>query len=137
MRVDITEREEVPIAYKAMAGSPDAIPVAAQRAWQDLEAVISPRGRKMYGYWDPAGLEYRACYLLEPDDEPEALGLERAVIPGGRYRRARLKGENVFEQIGPTFDKLASGGGIDDTRPWVEFYRRHDEVDLLVPIAER
>lgn len=24
---------------------------------------------------------------------------------------------------------------IDDERPWLEFYRRHDEVDLLVPVT--
>jgi DNA gyrase inhibitor GyrI len=134
VRVDITQREEVAVGYRAVEGTPEAIPAAAHRAWQELEAAISPHGRKMYGYWDPARREYLACYALQEDDDPEALGLGRGVLPGGVYRRARLKGEGVFDQIARTFDKLAAEGEIDETRPWVEFYRRHDEVDLLVPI---
>ena len=134
VRVDIAEREDVPVVYRAVEGTPDAIPAAAQRAWQALEAAIPPRGRKLYGYWDPNLREYRACYALEEGDNPEALGLERAVLPGGAYRRARLKGERAFAEIGPTFERLAADGAVDETRPWVELYRRHDEVDLLVPI---
>jgi hypothetical protein len=134
VRVDTAEREDVPIVYRAVEGTPDAIPAAAHRAWQELEAAIPPRGRKMYGYWDPSRSEYRACYALEEGDEPEALGLDRAVLPGGVYRRARLQGEDVFAEIGPAFDRLAAKGSVDETRPWFEFYRRHDEVDLLVPI---
>jgi hypothetical protein len=136
MRVDIAEREEVAVVYRAAEGTPDAIPAAAQQAWQELEARIPPRGRKMYGYWDPARLEYRACYELREEDEPEAMGLGRAVLPGGTYRRARLKGGDVFAQIGTTLEKLAAEGAVDGTRPWVEFYRRRDQVELLVPIDQ-
>ena len=88
----------------------------------------------MFGHWDPSAGEYRACYALRDGDEPEALGLRRGVLPGGRYRRTRLKGGDVFDRIGSAFEQLAEGATIDDTRPWFEFYRRHDEVDLLVPI---
>jgi DNA gyrase inhibitor GyrI len=134
VRIDTTEREETPVICVARPGTPDAIPAAAQRAWQDLEALIPPRGRKIFGYWDPPTLSYRACYSLQEGDDSEARGLERDVLPGGRYRRARLKGDDVYGQIGPAFDELARDADDDQSRPWLEVYRRHDEVDVLVPI---
>jgi DNA gyrase inhibitor GyrI len=136
MHVDIAELDDVPVIYRAIEGVPEAIPAAAHKAWEELEARIPIRGRKAYGYWDPGAREYRACYALRDDDHPEALGLERATLPGGRYRRTRLRGETVFGEIGSAFQQLAEGAAIDDTRPWFEFYRRHDEVDLLVPIEQ-
>jgi DNA gyrase inhibitor GyrI len=66
------------------------------------------------------------------------MGLERATIPGGRYRRARLKGEPpaVYERIGRTFEEMAAAiADLDRARPWIEFYRARDEIDLLIPIA--
>ena len=134
MPADTTEREDTPVVYAASPGAPDDIPGAAQRAWAELEAVLSPKGRKAFGYWLRDEQEYRACFSLQAGDDPEALGLEQGVIPGGLYRRARLKGDDVNSQIGPTFDELAKDAPIDDARPWLEFYRRHDEVDVLVPI---
>lgn len=134
MRVDTTDREDTPVVYTASPGEPNDIPGAAHRAWRELEAALQPQGRKAFGYWSPQEREYRACFTLHESDEPEVLGLEQTVLPGGRYRRARLKGEDVYERIGPAFDELAAGGEIDDSRPWLEFYRREDEVDVLVPI---
>ena len=96
--------------------------------------MLQPKGRKAFGYWLPEQREYRACFSLKEGDDPEALGLRQSVIPGGRYRRARLKGEDLYGKVGPTFDELAKDAPIDDTRPWLEFYRREDEVDVLVPI---
>lgn len=134
MPFDTTDSEDVPVICAASAGAPEDVPGAARRAWQDLEAIIPPRGRKAYGFWNPQSKEYCACYSLHDGDDPEALGLRQALLPGGRYRRARLKGKGVYEKIGPTFDALAEDAVIDDSRPWLEFYRRHDEVDLLIPI---
>jgi DNA gyrase inhibitor GyrI len=136
MNFDTTEREDAPVIYAASAGTPQDIQGAAQRAWQGLEALVPPRGRKAYGYWDPDTFEYRACYSLEESDDPEALGLRHTVLPGGRYRRARLQGDDVYGKIGQTFDALAEGADIDDRRPWIEFYRRHDEVEVLLPIRD-
>ena len=93
-------------------------------------------GREAYGYWDPGIQEYRACYSLEEGDDPEAAGLQRAVIPGGSYRRGSLKVEGAFEKIGPAFDELARDAAVDESRPWFEFYRGHDEVDIFVPIQQ-
>jgi len=134
MRVDTTDREDTPVIYAASPGGPDDIQGAAQRAWRDLEAVLQPKGRKAFGYWLPQEREYRACFSLEEGDDPEVLGLRQSVIPGGLCRRARLRGEDLYGEIGPTFDELAKDAPIDDTRPWLEFYRRENEVDVLVLI---
>ena len=134
--MDTIDREDTPVMCVAWPGAPDDIPSAAQRAWQDLEALVPIQGRKAYGYWHPPAMDYRACFSLEDGDEPEALGLRRTVIPGGRYRRARLKGDDVYERIGETFDALAEGAAVDGSRPWLEFYRRQDEVDVLIPIQD-
>jgi hypothetical protein len=136
MRFDVTERDAVQVVYTASAGSPTDIPSLAHQAWEDLEARVPIYGRKAYGYWDPGAQEYRACYALLEEDDPEAVGLQQGVIPGGSYRRARLKGDDAFARIGPAFDELARDVAVDETRPWYEFYRRHDEVDIFVPIQQ-
>src|SRR5436309_6950538 len=110
---DTTNREDTPVVYLASPGGPDDIPGAAKRAWDRLEAVLPPKGRKAFGYWSPPDREYRACFSRLDTDDPAALGLEETVLPGGSYRRARLKGEGAYERIGPTFDELAEDAKID------------------------
>jgi hypothetical protein len=63
-------------------------------------------------------------------------GLESGTLPGGRYLRARPRGEppGVYERIGPTFDELVRERKPDETRPSLGHYRRRDEIDLLLPI---
>jgi hypothetical protein len=134
MHADTTDREDTPVVYAASPSGPDDIPGAAKRAWGELEAVLAPKGRKAFGYWSPQDQEYRACFSRLETDDPAALGLEETVLPGGPYRRARLKGEGLYDGIGPTFDELAKDADVDDTRPFLEFYRREDEVDVLVPV---
>ena len=72
-------------------------------------------------------------------DDPSALGLEADSLPGGRYLRERLRGDPpaVYERITPTFEALARSETPDETRPSIEFYRRRDEIDLLLPIADQ
>jgi DNA gyrase inhibitor GyrI len=133
MPVDTIDREDTPVVCVARAGTPDHIQGAAHAAWHDLEAMMSPHGRKLFGYWDPSSMEYRACYAEREDDDPR---LERRVLPGGTYQRSRLKGDDAYERIGPAFDELAKDAPLDDGRPWLEVYRRRDEVDVLVPIKD-
>jgi len=40
----------------------------------------------------------------------------------------------VYAQIAPAFDELEKHADADPSRPLVEFYRRYDEIDLLVPV---
>jgi hypothetical protein len=125
------EREEIAVQFVRV---PDKIE-HIRRAWDELEAVVDLRGRHFYGAFDPVAGDYRACVELCEGDEP-APGLEHGSLPGGRYLRARLRGEPpaVYERIGPTFDELVRERKPDETRPSLEHYRRRDEIDLLLPI---
>ena len=106
-----------------------------RRAWDELEAVVDLHGRHFYGAFDPVADDYRACVQAREGDELVP-GLESCTLPGGRYLRARLRGEPpaLYERIGPTFDELAKAAKPDTSRPSLERYRRLDEIDLLLPI---
>jgi GyrI-like small molecule binding protein len=105
--------------------------------WERLEALVGLRGRTFFGAFYRSTQEYRVCVERREDDDPAALGLESGTLPGGRYLRARLRGEppGVYERIGPTFEALVKEANPDETRPSIEFYRQRDEIDLLLPIA--
>jgi hypothetical protein len=113
-------------------------PAEIGRGWERLEALVSLRGRRFFGAFDASTREYRVCVQVQEGDDPAALGLESGTLPGGRYLRTRLRGEppDVYERIGPTFDALAKESAPDETRPSIEFYRRRNEIDLLLPVAE-
>lgn len=106
--------------------------------WDRIERIVGTRGRKFYGAMHLPTAEYWVCVEMRAGDDPKALGLETATLPGGRYVRARLKGEPpaIYDQIGPTFDALERVVTPDPTRPEIEFYRGRDEIDLLVPILD-
>lgn len=125
------ERDEITVQFVRV---PDGIE-HIRRAWDELEAAVDLHGRRFYGAFDPLADDYRACVeVREGDDLVE--GLERGTLPGGRYLRARLRGEPpaVYDLIGPTFDELMKSAKPDENRPSLEHYRRHDEIDLLLPI---
>ena len=108
-----------------------------ERAWAEFEAKVGLRGRKFYGAFDPATSMYSVCAVLHPDDDPEAYGAERGTLPGGRYACVRLTGEppGVYELIGPTAQRLSQRPDADGTRPTLEYYRRRDVIDVLVPVV--
>jgi hypothetical protein len=107
--------------------------------WTRLEAAVgSLRGRKFIGAFDVRAGEYRVCVVRRPQDDPGALGLEVGMIAGGRYALIRLVGEPpaVYQRIGPTFEQLTQQrADHDPTRPGLEYYRRHDTIDLLLPVT--
>jgi Integron-associated effector binding protein len=125
------ERDEIAVQFIRV---PDGL-ANIRRAWDELEAVVPLRGRHFYGAFDPVANDYRACVEVREGDEL-APGLESGTLPGGRYLRARLHGDPpaVYERIGSTFDELAKQAKPDTTRPSLEHYRRHDEIDVLLPI---
>jgi hypothetical protein len=125
------ERKEIAVQFVRVADGLANI----RRAWEELEAVVPLRGRHFYGAFDPVASDYRACVEMREGDDLLP-GLERGTLPGGRYLRARLRGDppGVYEQIAPTFDELARQAKPDESRPGLEHYRRHDEIDLLLPI---
>lgn len=109
-----------------------------QQGWARLEGLVGTRGRKFYGALDAPTGEYRACVEMKPGDDAAALGLQTGMLPGGRYLRARLHGEPpaVYDRIGPAFVELERSAPHDPTRPEIEFYRKRDEIDLLLPITD-
>lgn len=108
-----------------------------QRAWAAFETAVGLRGRKFYGAFDPVAHTYSVCAVLHPDDDPAAFGAERGTLPGGWYVCARLLGEPpaVYSRIGPTAERLAKRPDADPTRPTLEYYRRRDVIDVLVPVV--
>lgn len=128
------ERRDVPVLFVRT----ELEPAALRRAWDDLESRLGLRGRHFVGAFDPLTGEYRACAEERPGDDAEMLGLERGVLPGGAYLRARLRGEPpaVYDRIRPTFEKLTEAASPDPTRPSLELYRRRDLIDLLLPVDE-
>lgn len=126
---------DIPVMFVSEYGAP---PVAGPRAFERLErALPSLRSRRFYGLFDPVTGEYRACVALQQGDDPEAAGCSRAVIPGGAYLRARLRGEldQTTPRIREMFAAMAAAATADPSRPAVEFYRRHDEIELLFPVT--
>ena len=133
MEATPVERDEIAVMF---IRTPDDVALFGP-AFTRLEELVGTRGRKFYGAFYPRKKEYRACVVSREDDDPQALGLETGTLPGGRYLRARLNGEPpaIYERIGPTFDALVATTQPDESRPSLEFYRRHDEIDLLLPVA--
>jgi len=126
------EREEIAVMF---IRTPDDV-MAFGPAFERLEQLVGLRGRKYYGAFYPREKEYRACVEVKEGDDAQALGLESGTLPGGRYLRARLSGEppELYGRIGPTFEALIAQNAPDESRPSIEFYRRFDEVDLLLPV---
>ncbi len=129
---DVVERREVEVLLVRVADEVSAI----QQGWAELEARVGLRGRHFFGVFDGSADEYRVCVEAQPGDDPAALELERGTIAGGAYRRERLRGEApaLYERIGPAVRALLAEGAVDESRPVVEHYRRHGEIDILVPI---
>ena len=85
---DLIDRVSVPVIK---ATCPDEL-LEIQRLWPWFEARVGSRGRKMYATADVLANTYTTCTPLQEGDDPEALGLQVGVLPGGRFRRARLRG---------------------------------------------
>jgi hypothetical protein len=41
----------------------------------------------------------------------------------------------IYNEITPTMQQLAQQADVDASRPSIEFYRRRDAIELLLPIA--
>jgi DNA gyrase inhibitor GyrI len=130
MRPSRIVREPTPVAFLRTRDDPAAI----SQAWQLLEDMVGLRGRKFFGLV-ARGDEYHVCVQLRSDDDPASWELETGTIPGGLYLRTRLRGEppKIYERIAPAMAELEAATDRDEDRPLIEFYRRRDEIELLVP----
>ena len=90
----------------------------------------------MYARADLSLNTYTVCTPVREGDDPDSLGLETGMLRGGAYLRGRLVGDPsvIYRLIGSGMNELQAMVQMDTTRPLVEFYRRHDQVDLWVPI---
>jgi hypothetical protein len=126
----VVTREDTPVLYVSAA---DEVP-EIRRAWERLETVVPLRGRRFVGVIWPAGVYWAAVERLSGE---ESGGLGAGVIPGGSYARTRLRGEppELYDRIAPEFEALEAASARDPSRPGLEYYRRRDEVHLLVPVT--
>ena len=127
----ITRLDPIDVMYVRDYEGPD------ERAFTELEAVVGLKGRRFYGVFDEGAGKYRACVKRREQDDPASLGLRTGAIEGGLYASKRLRGdyEALIALIAPTFDAMAARHSVDLSRPSIEFYRRHDEFVLYLPIA--
>jgi DNA-binding protein H-NS len=65
-------------------------------------------------------------------------GLPEFTLDGGPYASATLKGGygDIVRQIAPTFERLRREHAADAGRRSIEFYKRHTEVILYLPIEK-
>jgi hypothetical protein len=108
-----------------------------QEIWPLFERLVGLRGRKMYARAYGRLSTHTVCTPIKPDDDPEILGLAKGTLPGGAYLRGRLTGEPswIYPRIGLAVRELESHVEVDPDRPVVEFYRRHDQVELWIPTS--
>jgi hypothetical protein len=128
------ERVETPVMFVSAADESDEI----GPAWDRLESVLgSLRGRRFFGVFDDSGI-YRCCVQIRAGDHAARLGLESGAIPGGRYLCATVRAPQpaAYALLTPTFAELRRTAERDKTRPSVEYYRRHDRIDLLMPVSD-
>ena len=127
-------RTDVPIMYLDVDFDVEAI----QAGWPEFESrFTSLRGRRMMAVVFPERGIYRLATEMRDEDDPDALGLDLGALPGGEYLQLTLVGEapSVYRDIGPAFDELAGLGERDPSRPSIELYRRHDEIECLMPVV--
>ena len=90
----------------------------------------------MHALVDTARATYTVCTPVREADDPGSLDLQTGVLPGGCYLRGRLVGQPpaLYDAIPGAMLELEAAARRDCDRPLVEFYRRHDQVELWVPI---
>jgi hypothetical protein len=144
------QQAPVPIMFLRI---PDEV-AEMRRAWPKLEGLVGLRGRRFYGIVDGNTVggtdsntdgsavdgetgDYLVAAQIRDTDPADRFGLETGEIAGGTYLRMRLRGKPpaLYDRIGPGFRRLHAMADADPTRRDVEFYRRHTEIDLWLPVV--
>lgn len=125
------------VARVQALGGPAGAPEAFRRLEERMESL---RGFKMYGLLYPGEpTTYYACLRLD-DDHSDDLGFDQAEVPGGLYGRRLVRDwENRVSELSEIFDQLhadliESDFIADLSRPSLEFYRRANELLIMVPV---
>ncbi len=136
-RPTITQLQDLTLAYVEADGGFSG----AGSAFDLLEGRMETlRGRKMYGvvYFDDP-VRYLACLLLD-DENVDDLGLERTIVSGGGYARVLIRDwETKISELPEVVSRLQTdivraGLVVDPQRPMLEYYRRIDELLIMLPV---
>lgn len=128
------DRADVEVMYLEV---PDVI-AEIQSGWPRFEAIIGNlRGRHFLATVHPELGTYRTSVERREGDDAAELGLLTWTVPGGTYLRKRLRGKppTLYDGIGPAADLLERSAEWDRARPMIEVYKRHDLVDVLMPVV--
>ncbi len=110
------------------------------KAFQQLEKILGDlNNRKFYGilYGDPDNGIYRACTQIKDNDDPKFLNLQSWIIPSGKYTQTTIKDWlTKTDLISILFKQMAAQFQVDETRPYIEYYKRLNELILLLPTQE-
>jgi len=135
-QISLKKLDELKFMYVQALSFPDGI----QDAWDKLERPLSTLNRrKFYGisHIIDGAIEYRACVIPLDDSEPLRLGFDIFTIPSGWYATKKLidwpKHKHMMKII---FEELSNKYPLDNTRPYIEFYRSQKEVVLMIPIIQ-
>lgn len=133
---DVVDLLTIPVMCSLAVGVEDV-----SKAVDSVEEKLGHKltGRKCYGVSteDESGLHYQACVAIQEGDDPASLGLTPSEIPGGKYAKDRIRPWDYRKDVPKLiekFEKMTQEHEADKTRPSVEFYRRHDDLILYLPI---
>jgi hypothetical protein len=135
----VVERSQVEV-LRVRADMKGGGPAAAMSF---LESKLpSLKGRKFYGAFRilEEGEEYFACVERIPSDDPNSMGLDVGVLPGGPYVRRKLYDWEAIiaaGKLGEHFEELIRNHPFDSRRPQIEYYRSMAELHLLLPVLSR
>jgi hypothetical protein len=126
------QRQDVTVMQQTTA---DELP-QIRAIWPSFERLVGLRGRKMFARIDESAGTYTVCTPIKADDRPDRLGLQLGTLAGGWYLRGSLVGDppQIYQRIADGMAELRATMPSDDARPLVEFYRRHDHIELWLPI---
>ena len=136
-RPTVLSEQSFRVARVQALGGPEGAPEAFSRLEERMESLS---GSKMYGLLYPGPpMAYFASLRLDGDDSDD-LGFDQAEVPGGLYgRRLVREWEDKLAELPEIFDELhadlvEAGYFVDTTRPSLEFYRRSNELVIMVPV---
>ena len=66
----------------------------SEQAFAELEAVVGPKGRRLYGVFDEGAGRYWAWVQRREQDDLASLGLRMGTIEGGLYASERLSSDH-------------------------------------------
>jgi hypothetical protein len=130
--IGLVERTAKQVDYIEVRDESPEVPAA----WERLEGIVGElRGRHFVGAFRTG--RYRACVEVDVDS-PRLDSLQRGELPGGLYARIRVRGDStggLYLLLPDAFEELRRSWVVDEERPSLEVYRRHDQIDALVPLV--